>query len=619
MRKKFSTVVALIWAFYQIGILLKPDFLTLTGQRAVHLGFGLALLWINKPFKLKKWEPPKVCQICDTITLCTLTVFIAGYMCYNAPRLEFYAYGYSTIDKAVAIIGILLVLEGTRRVLGPALVLISGVFIAYGLFGKFIPGAFGHRGNTITGLATKLFLTWDGVFGTVLGVSASLVFVYLLFGGFLNVMGGGKFFTDLSYAAFGSKRGGPAKMAVVSSCLFGSISGSAIANVVTTGSITIPLMKDLGYKPEFAGAVEAVASTGGQYMPPVMGATAFIMAQMMGVTYPEVVKAAIVSALLYYLALLLMVDFEAAKTGMKGLPKESLPKIKQVMKDGWHFLIPFAVMLYFLLYLRYEAQFAALYAIISMIIMVFIRRPSLSIIKQTANALIEGAQSAIAVTVPCACIGLVVGVVVITGVGLEFSSLMRTLSGGFLFPLLLIMMVASLILGLGVPTTAAYILVSVLAVPAMLELGVPAMAAHLFCFYFAVISVITPPVALAAFTAAGIAKADPFKTGWTATRLGIAGFVVPYVFVYQPGLLLMGTIPEILISVVSCTIGIIALSGALQGYLLGSLSKIEIGMLYVVAIGLITPNVILDIVGYALFVIFIAERVMRNNRTKGLA
>lgn len=287
------------------------------------------------------------------------------------------------------------------------------------------------------------------------------------------------------------------------------------------------------------------------------------------------------------------------------------------MKEGWHFLIPFAVMLYFLLWLRYEAQFAALYAIISMVIMVFIRYPKdwKKVLKQTTDSMIEGAQSAIAVTVPCACIGLIVGVVTITGVGLEFSALMRAQSGGNLFPLLIIMMVACLILGLGVPTTAAYVLVSILAVPAMVELGVPMMAAHLFCFYFAVISVITPPVALAAFTAAGIAKANPFKTGWTATRLGIAGFIVPYVFVYQPGLLLMGTVSEILIAIVSCTLGIIALSGALQKYMLGKLNYwLETGALYLAAFGLVTPNTTLDIMGYVVFFGFIIYRYAINKR-----
>lgn len=616
MRKKLSAYVAILWATYQLFIIVKPALVSLTGQRAIHLAFGLILLWINKPFKLKKWTPSASVQAFETVLLCALTSGMAFHMVTNAARLEFYAYNYTLMDKIVSVVGILLVLEGTRRVLGPALVIISGLFLAYGIWGKYIPGTFGHRGNTVVRLATKLFMTWDGVFGTVLGISASLVFAYLLFGGFLNVMGGGKFFTDISYAALGHKRGGPAKMAVISSCLFGSISGSAIANVVTTGSITIPLMKSLGYKPEFAGAVEAVASTGGQYMPPVMGATAFIMAQMMGVTYPEVVIAAIVSALLYYFALILMVDFEAAKNNMKGLPKESLPKIKDVMKEGWHFLVPFAIMLYFLLVVRYEAQYAALYAIISMVIMVILRnlKNVKEVGKQVIQAMVEGAESSIAVTVPCGCIGLVVGVVTTTGVGLEFSALMRSLSGGHLFPLLLIMMVACLILGLGVPTTAAYVLVSILAVPAMLELGVPLMAAHLFCFYFAVISVITPPVALAAFTAAGIAKANPFKTGWTATRLGIAGFIVPYVFVYQPGLLLMGTIPEILIAICSCTLGIFALSGALQQYMMGTLNKFETAVLYVVAICLVTPNTMLDVVGYVLMAAFLVYRHKKTNR-----
>lgn len=610
MRKKISDAVALLWALFQMYLTVRPGNMLPTQIRAIHLGFALALMWLLKPFKTKKWTPPTAVQNIESAVLSLLSVAICAYIVANAERYDFYAFGYTALDKAVSVIGIVLILLATHRVLGKSLVIISGVFIAYALLGKYIPGNFGHRGYKVITLATKLFLTSDGVFGSILGTSATLVFIYLIFGGFLQVMGGGKFFTDLSYAGFGSKRGGPAKMAVVSSCLFGSISGSTIANVVTTGTITIPLMKDIGYKPSFAGAVEAVASTGGQYMPPIMGATAFIMAQMMNVEYSSVVKAAFVSAILYYLALLLMVDFEAAKTGMKGLSKDSLPVVKQVLKDGWHFLVPFAIMLYVLFVMRYTAQHAALYAIIAMVVLVFIRRPSKDIIRKSAESMISGAKSAITVAIPCACIGIVVGVILMTGLGLEFSSLMRKLSGGNMLPLLLIMMVTSLILGLGVPTTAAYILVQVIAVPCLIELGVNPMAANLFCLYFAVISSITPPVALAAITAANIAKADPFETGWTAVRLGISGFVIPFVFVYQPGLLLIGTTGEILTACLSCTCGVIALSGALQQYFFGMLRKWESAAMLVLAFCLITPNTLLDIVGYVGFALFILWRFL---------
>lgn len=600
--------IALLWALIQMFLIIKPGGLLPTQMRAVHLGFALVLLWLTKPLKFKKLHISDVVIWTGKIFLAILSAAICTYIFANAERYDFYSYGYTNLDKIVAVIGVLLVLYAAYRTLGPAMVLITMAFIAYALLGKYIPGNFGHRGYKTITLATKLFLTTDGVFGSILGTSATLVFIYLVFGGFLQVMGGGKFFTDIAHAGFGSKRGGPAKMAVISSCLFGSISGSTIANVVTTGTITIPLMKNIGYKPAFAGAVEAVASTGGQLMPPIMGATAFIMAQMMNVAYAEVVKAAIVPALLFYLALLLMVDFEAAKTGMKGMSKDSLPDLKEVFLQGWHFLVPFAVMLYVLFVMKYSAQFAALYAIIIMVVLVGVRTRGKNFLKDVLTSLISGAKSAITVAIPCACIGMVVGVILLTGVGLEFSSLMRHLSGGALFPLLLIMMVTSLVLGLGVPTTAAYILVQVIAVPSMLELGVNAMAANLFCLYFAVISSITPPVALAAITAANIAKSDPFKTGWLAVRLGISGFVIPFVFVYQSGLLLTGSAIEILTACISCTLGVVALSGALQQYFFGELKKWEVILLFVISFALITPNTVLDIVGYVLLAVFVVER-----------
>lgn len=612
MQKKtvdmIASGIALVWALIQMILIIKPGGLLPTQMRAIHLGFALVLLWLTKPLTFKRLHLPAAAVWTGKILLSTLSAAICAYILMNAERYDFYSYGYSNIDKIVSVIGILLVLYAAYRTLGPALVVITMAFIAYALLGKYIPGNFGHRGYQTITLATKLFLTTDGVFGSILGTSATLVFIYLVFGGFLQVMGGGKFFTDIAYAGFGSKRGGPAKMAVISSCLFGSISGSTIANVVTTGTITIPLMKDIGYKPAFAGAVEAVASTGGQLMPPIMGATAFIMAQMMNVAYAEVVKAAIVPALLFYLALLLMVDFEAAKTGMKGMSKDTLPSIKAVFAQGWHFLVPFVVMLYVLFVMKYSAQFAALYAIVIMVILVGIRTRGKNFLRDVLDSLISGAKSAVTVAIPCACIGMVVGVILLTGVGLEFSSLMRHLSGGALFPLLLIMMITSLVLGLGVPTTAAYILVQVIAVPSMLELGVNAMAANLFCLYFAVISSITPPVALAAITAANIAKSDPFKTGWVAVRLGISGFVIPFVFVYQPGLLLSGNVVEILTACISCTLGVIALSGALQQYFFGALEKWEMALLLVIGFALITPSTILDAAGYALFAVFTVWR-----------
>ncbi|MDP3386245.1 MAG: TRAP transporter permease [Eubacteriales bacterium] len=615
MRIKITKSLAFAWVAYQIFLVISPGVLSLLGQRVVHLGFALLLVWCIKPFHFKKENTSL--QSIETIALIALTLGIVTYLIVNSTRLELTPWGYTWLDKVVSILGIIFILEATRRILGKTMVIVALVFFSYGLFGNLIPGTFGHSGYSLTELSSKLFLTYDGVFGVVLGVSTSLIFIYLIFGSFLNVMGGGKFFTDISFALFGSTRGGPAKMAVVSSCLFGSISGSAIANVVTTGTITIPLMKKIGYKPAFAGAVEAVASTGGQYMPPIMGATAFIMAQMMGVEYVTVIKAAFVSAILYYFALILMVDFEAGRTGMKGIDKDELPKIRKVMADGWHYMIPFSLMIYLLVVLKWQPQIAGLYSIISIVVLELMRKPNLKTIKNIVVSLEEGARSAVMVAIPCATIGIVVGVVLNTGIGMQFSSLMRSMAGGNLFPILLMTMITSLVLGLGVPTTAAYILVAIIAAPSLVELGVPLMAAHLFCFYFAVISVITPPVALAAYTAAGIAKADPNETGWIATKLGIAGFLVPFMFVYQPGLLLMDDALGIFIAILSSTIGIAALSGALQNYFFGSINRIERSLLLISSLCLIFAGLFTDLIGYSGFLIIVVSQVRKYRvRTK---
>lgn len=599
IRKKLVTFLTICWPLYQIVLVLKPELFSLLSARVIHLGFGLLLVWFTKPLVIKKENT--LVKFLDTIILSIFTVITVFYLHLNTERFELQPWGYTRLDEVISIVGILMVIEATRRVLGNTLVFVVLFFLSYGLFGNLIPGDFGHVGYSVTELGSKLFLTYDGIFGVVLGVSTSLIFIYLLFGGFLNVMGGGKFFTDLSFAMFGGRRGGPAKMAVISSCFFGSISGSAIANVVTTGTITIPLMKKLGYRPAFAGAVEAVSSTGGQFMPPVMGATAFIMAQMMGVTYVEVVKAACIPAILYFAAILFMVDFEAAKCGLVGMQKSELPTVKKVMREGWHYVIPFAVLIYLLVIVQWEAQIAGLYSIVAMVVVEFIRKPRWRTCVEVLHSVQEGARSAIAVTVPCAVIGIVVGVVLYTGVGLQFASLMRSFAGGLLLPILIVMMICSLVLGMGVPTTAAYILVAIMAVPSLVDLGVPVMSANLFAFYFAVVSVITPPVALAAYTAAGIAKADPMETGWNATKLGIAGFLVPFIFVYQPGLLLIGSLPAILMAIVSSLCGIIGLSGVLQNYFFGSINPYKRACLLICSLCMIYPGLYTDIIGFGGF------------------
>lgn len=600
MKLRVVAILAVAWSLFQLFTVFYPWMLHITAHRAIHLCFALVLCGLlYEPFARHASASASWANRAMSAVFIFGALALTYHMLSNAERFETRPYGMTTMDSIIAVAGLLIILEATRRVIGMSLVVVAMVFILYGMYGNLIPGGLGHAGASFLDVAERLFYSPDGVYGQILGISATLIFVYLLFGGFLLVLGGGEFFTKLSYALVGSTRGGAAKVAVVASALFGSISGSAISNVVTTGTVTIPMMKRLGFRPAYAGAVEAVASTGGQILPPVMGATAFVLANMMGVSYMEVVVAATFPAILYFVSILFMVDFEAARTGIKGIERSELPKLREVLREGWHFFVPFMVLIYLLLFLRWEAQKAGVYAVGAMVLMEIVRRPNLDTVRKTFESLAEGAKTAIAVAIPCATIGIVVGVVLSTGLGLSFTGIVRSFAGESIISLLLVMMVASLIIGMGVPTTAAYVMLAVLMVPVLIEGGVVPMAAHMFSFYFGILSVVTPPVALAAYTAAGIAKCNATTTGFIAFRLALAGFIIPFIFVYKPGLLMMGTPGEIALAIVSGLVGVICLAGVLQNYFFGKIHWFIRAILAVACIILVTPEH--ELVGFALF------------------
>lgn len=600
MKQRIIAIIAIAWSLFQLFAVFYPSVFHITAHRAIHLCFALvlcALLFdrqIAGATKLAIWGNRALAALFILASLA-----LTYHMLDNAERFELRPYGRTTMDAVIAVMGLLIILEGTRRVIGWSLVVVAAVFIVYAMYGNLIPGALGHAGATFLDVAQRLFYSADGVYGQILGISATIIFVYLLFGGFLLVLGGGEFFTRLSYALVGSTRGGAAKVAVLASALFGSISGSAISNVVTTGTVTIPMMKRLGFKPEFAGAVEAVASSGGQILPPVMGATAFVLANMMGVSYMEVVIAATFPAIFYFVSLLFMVDFEAARTGVKGIDRSELPGIRQTLKEGWHFFVPFVVLIYLLLILRWEAQKAGVYAIGAMVVMEFIRKPRLETVQKVFESLAEGARTAIAVAIPCATIGIVVGIVLSSGLGLSFTGVVRSFAGESTFSLLVIMMIASIVIGMGVPTTAAYVMLAVLMVPVLIDGGVVPMAAHMFAFYFGILSVVTPPVALAAYTAASIAKSNATITGFIAFRLALAGFIIPFMFVYKPGLLIIGTTTEIILAIVSGLVGVLSLAGVMQNYFFGTMHWLVRAILAIACAILVTPNY--EVVGFVLF------------------
>ncbi len=564
-------------------------------QRAVHLMFVFVVGFLLYPAS-KKGRSATAIPWYDWI-------IAAAGVAVNTYILVFYEVlvrrgGLPTqLDMVMGVLTIILVLELTRRSIGSALSIIAVVALLYGYFGYLIPGQLGHIGYSVRRLVNQMYMATEGIFGIPLGVSATFVFLFVLFGAFLEVTGVGQFFIDVAFAVAGKARGGPAKAAVVASGLMGSISGSSIANTVTTGSFTIPLMKRVGYTPTFAGAVEAAASTGGQILPPIMGAAAFIMAEFTGIPYVRIIGAAVIPALIYYLAVLIMVHFEAVKQGLEGLPKEQIPNFKRVMLDGFHLLVPLVGIIY-LLVAGYTPFRAAFIGIILAVGTCMLRKHTRIGAWDLLVALNSGARKAISVAAACACAGIIVGIVTLTGLGLAFANAVVALAGGLLLPTLFFTMVASILLGLGLPTTAKYIILATMAAPALGLLGVELLAAHLFILYFGVIADVTPPVALAAYAGAGIAGGNSFRTGVTALKLGLAGFIIPYVFALNPTMLFIdATALTVVFSLITACIGVIGLGGGVQGYLITHAKPHERVLLLVAALSLLVPGMVSDFGG----------------------
>jgi len=531
-----------------------------------------------------------------------LAVVVCGYVLVDFENLVNRMGAPNTTDKILGGLCIIMVLDATRRAIGWPLPIVTMIFLLYAYFGYLIPGSFGHRGYDVPRILNQMYMTAEGIFGVPLGVVVTIVFLFILFGAFLDKGGGGKFFIDLAVSLAGRLRGGPAKIAVLSSGLMGMISGSSIANVATTGTFTIPLMKRIGYRPEFAGAVEAAASTGGQIMPPVMGAAAFIMAEFTQTAYLKIVVMAIVPSILYFLSVYMNVHFEACRTGMKGLPEDEIPKAAAVLKDGWVFILPI-IGLIVVLVMGYSPGRAAFTGMGLMVIAGMFKASTRLSIKGLWDVLTKAGRNAVGIAAACACAGMIVGTTSMTGLGVKLAMLIEFLAAGKLIVALLLTALASLILGMALPTTANYIVQASVAAPALIALGVPVLTAHMFVFYFGVYADITPPVALAAYTAAGIAKGDPMMTGVFATRNVIVGFIVPFLFVYYPGLVLQGPIADILIMVVSTGFSVVAFSAAFGNYLYRRCRGWERGGLLISGILLVTPGIVTDLMGLAILVV----------------
>lgn len=563
-----------------------------------HLGFGFVLTFMLYPFTKKSNR--KLPTVMDML-LIVVSLASCAYAILEMDELIYRIGSEPTqadVVFAVCVVG--LVLEVTRRTNGIILPIIAIIFIAYGLFGNLLPYSLGgHRGYSFARLFSYLS-GMEGILSIPLATSASFVFLFFLFSSFLASTGAGQFFIDFAMALCGGSRGGPAKVAVVGSALFGTISGNSCANVVASGTFTIPMMIQTGYSPRFAGAVEAVSSTGGQMTPPILGAAAFIIAELTGTPYTTVALATIIPALLYFVSVFYMIDLEACKEGLHGISRDQLPSLKKIILERGHLVCPIFVLIFVMTVLNASVIKAAVWAIYSTIICTFLRRATWLTPKQFLAGFADGAKQALGLISSCATAGIIIGVLNMTGTGLKFAGAVIAFSGGLLPVALVLTMVSSLILGMGLPTAAAYLICAAVVVPALTGMNVDPLTAHLFIFYFACLSAITPPVALAAFAASFLAKDKPMRVAVTAVRLGIVAFIVPFMFVYAPTLLWQGSAVDITTTMITALIGVILLGSGIQGYLLDQHLNVFLrGVCLVGALSLIKPGLTTDIIGIA--------------------
>lgn len=599
-RRLITTVAVAMSVFHlYVAFVGPPDAYVMRGA---HLTFALVLAFLIMPGRngtatsVGWFDVLLVLAACAAALYPTMNLdYIQNRMYYvDDPILADYVFGGALI---------VLTLEATRRATGLALPITAIVFLVYGL----------SVGNQSVGIMLdQLYLTTEGIFGIPLYVSATYVMLFILFGAFVERSGAGQLFMDFALALAGHTSGGPAKVAVITSSLFGTVSGSAVANVMTTGTFTIPLMMRTGYRPAFSGAVEAVASTGGQLMPPIMGAAAFVMAEFLGVSYLTVAGFALLPAVLYYVAVFMAVHFEAKRIGLVGLPKADLPRLREVFVERGHLFLPLVVIVVVLLS-GYSAAFSALCGIGSVIPTTWLRASTRKTftLRAIIEALEAGARNTLVVALACATAGIVIGIITLTGLGLAFTGVVLALSQNSLILALVLTMLAGILLGMGLPTTPAYIVQVALLVPALVKLGVQIEAAHLFVLYFAVLSAITPPVAMAVYAANGISRGTLMQTSWAAVKLGLTGYIIPFMFVFAPSLLLIGDFWEVALATVTATIGVVCLAGGLHSYFFFGIARWwERVLLIAAALVLIKPGLVTDLVGLALIGVTVASQLM---------
>ena len=619
-RQYITIVVSVLFCIFQLYATFSG---VVTAQilRATHLAFVQLLAFLLFPATKKM---PR-----DTLPFYDVLLGLMGAACWlyivvNFDSIARRAGMFAPFDITVAVIGILILFESCRRIVGLPIMIIAGIFIAYAFFGAYFPGFLNHRGYSLRRVASHLFYSTEGILGPPIGACSTFIFLFILFGTLLEKTGIGQFFIDTCNALAGGASGGPAKVAVLTSALLGTVSGSSVSNTVSSGSFTIPMMTRLGYKGEFAGAVEAAASTGGQLMPPIMGAAAFLMAESLGMPYIKIVQAAIIPAILYFTGIFITVHLEAKKLGLKGMPKEKLPKFFPLLLKKGYMLIPLIVIVFFLV-IGKTAVYAAIMGIISCILIGLITsfaalaqgiRPSFGP-SDWIDVMCTAARNIISVAIACAMAGIIIGVVTLTGIGLKFGAGLISISHGIAFITLFLTMISSIILGMGAPTTANYLITSTITAGAIVGLGFEPLAAHMFAFYFGIIADITPPVALAAIAGAAIAHAKPIKTAMNATKLAIGAFIIPYVFVFNPQMLMINTtVLHVILISITALIGMFGLSAALEGYAFKSVAPLGRILFAVAGIMCVLPEFRSDIAGIVIMALLLGFQFVRGRQQR---
>ncbi|MGF1709886.1 TRAP transporter fused permease subunit [Vibrio kagoshimensis] len=579
--------------------------------RPVHLSWVIVLVFLTYPLFMRHQESAlfrlgRIIDFSFSVALIWATWRIANF---DYDDIMFLIEGVNGADKLAGCITIVLLLEATRRTVGLVMVSIALLFLAYAMFGNYLPAQVASNGFPLEDIIRFHIFSTNGVFGAPLAIAAGVVFIFVLFGAFLQVTGAGNFFIDSAFAIAGKYRGGPAKASVISSAALGSISGSAIANTVTTGSLTIPMMKKLGYKPEQAAGIEAAASTGGQIMPPVMGAGAFVMAQFTGIPYSEILVVSIMPAILYFACTLLYVHIMACKLGLRGM--ETYEKLSVVMERGWHFLVPL-ILITALLMMSYSPVLVGIAGCAAILVASMLRKHSRITLSLFLEGMKQGALLALPISVACATAGIVVGVVGQTGIGLQFTQFLISLSGGHLFTALALIAVAAVILGMGLPVTAAYIVLSIMAVPTLLDFGVGLLAAHMIVFWLSQTSNVTPPIALAAFAGAGIAKSSPMKSAVQAFKLAQGFFLIPMMMAFSGLIWVDGEVGSFAIATISTIALIIAFAGSIEGYMFGYLTKIERILWLLVAVCMVLGSNLIEFAAMGLLAVLMVWNIKKG-------